>query len=195
MNSFNKTFIILAMALVFLITLTGYVTGSDPVPSSITESDSPYQVREQSSQQNSSAKKIALSGVAQLFKDTRIGKNLDQYRNRLIRNVRFEYRKTFGNKPSVLEKNIPQADNGEKESLKSLSFSGKLDHDLSPVVEFNSRLNIIDFSSAVHLIDREVELDISSRPVNDFLGGRAAIGFSSDGERTEALIRFKFDLK
>ena len=182
------------MALVFLITLTGNATGSGPVSSPLNELDSPHHAREQPAQQTSSAKKIALSGAAQLFKDTRIGKNLNQYRKRLIRNVRFEYRKTIDNEPSVLEKNIPRADKGGKESLKSLSFSGKLDHDLSPVFEFNSRLNIIDVSSAVHLIDREVELDILSRPVNDFLGGRAAIGLSSDGEKTEALIRFKFDL-
>ena len=40
-----------------------------------------------------SKKKIALSGVAQLFKETRVGKNLNQYRQRLIRNFRFEYSK------------------------------------------------------------------------------------------------------
>ncbi|WP_321416406.1 hypothetical protein [uncultured Desulfobacter sp.] len=194
MNSF-KSIKILAMALILLITLTGYVTGSDIVPASLTEPDSSPPIREQQAlHQDSSAKKIALSGAAQLFKDTRIGKNLNQYRQRLIRNVRFEYRKTLKHKVSASEKNIPNTEHGEKESLKSVSFSGELDPNLSPVFEVNSRLNIIDFSSALHLVDHEVECDISSRPVNDFLGGRAAIGFSTDGKKTEALIRFKFDL-
>nr|WP_320193690.1 hypothetical protein [uncultured Desulfobacter sp.] len=195
MNSFNKFIKILAMALILLITLTGYVTGSDLVPASLTEPDPSPPVRaQQASHQDSSAKKIALSGAAQLFKDTRIGKNLNQYRQRLIRNVRFEYRKTLEHKVSASGKNIPNTERGEKESLRSVSFSGELDPNLSPVFEFNSRLNIVDFSSALHLVDHEVECDISSRPVNDFLGGRAAIGFSTDGEKTEALIRFKFDL-
>ena len=110
----------------------------------------------------------------------------------MIRKFRFEYRKTI-NSASAL-KSSPQAENGESDALKSVSFSGELDHNLSPVLEFNSRLNIIDFSSTFHLIDHEVECDISSRSMNYFLGGRAAIGFCSDGEKTEALIRFKFDL-
>ena len=194
MNSFNKSIKILAMALILLITPTGYVTGSDLVPASLTEPDPPPPVRAQTYQQGSSAKKIALSGAAHLFKDTRIGKNLNQYRQRLIRNFRFEYRKTLNHKVSVPEKNIPNTEHGGKESLKSVSFSGELDPNLSPVFEFNSQLNVVDFSSALHLVDHEVECDISSRPVNDFLGGRAAIGFSTDGEKTEALIRFKFDL-
>ena len=194
MNSLNKIFKILAMALMLLITLTGYSIGEDPTLSSWTEPDPPPLARGQTFQQNSSAKKIALSGAAQLFKDTRIGKNLNQYRQRLIRNFRFEYRKIINNSGSALIKPIPQTEHGEKESLKSVSFSGELDHNLSPVLEFNSRLNIIDFSSTFHLIDHEVECDISSRSMNNFIGGRAAIGFYSDGEKTEALIRFKFDL-
>jgi len=195
MNSLNKIFKILAMALMLLITLTGYSTGTDPIPFSWSEPDPTPLARGQTVQQNSSAKKIALSGAAQLFKDTRIGKNLNQYRRRLIRNFRFEYRKTI-NSDSALDETIPQKESGEgeKKSLKSVSFSGELDHNLSPVLEFNSRLNIIDFSSTFHLMDHEVECDISSRPVNDFFGGRAAIGFCSDGEKTEALIRLKFDL-
>jgi|GEM_PF-3338631 len=193
MNSLNEIFKILAMALILLITLTGYSTGADPISSSWSASDPTPLARGQTVQQNSSAKKIALSSAAQLFKDTRIGKNLNQYRQRLIRNFRFEYRKTLNNSGSDLGKTIPQTES-KKESLQSISFSGELDHNLSPVLEFNSRLNIIDFSSTLHLIDHEVECDISSRSMNDFLGGRAAIGFSSDGEKTEALIRFKFDL-
>ena len=194
MNSFNKLFKILALALILLITLTGYSTRADPIPSSWSAPDHTPLARGQTVQQNSSAKKIALSGAAQLFKDTRIGKNLNQYRQRLIRNFRFEYRKTINNSGSVLGKTIPQTENSKKESLESISFSGEFDQNMSPVLEFNSRLNIIDFSSTLHLIDHEVECDISSRSMNDFLGGRAAIGFSSDGEKTEALIRFKFDL-
>lgn len=193
MNSLNNIFKILAMALILLITLTGYSTGADPIPSSWPVPDPTPLARGQTSEQKSSAKKIALSGAAQLFKETRIGKNLNQYRKRLIRNFRFEYTKTIRNSGSALDKTIPQTENGEKESFKTVSFSGELDHNLSPVLEFNSRLNIIDFSSTFHLMDHEVECDISSRPVNDFLGGRAAMGFCSDGEKTEALIRFKFD--
>ena len=186
------------MVFILSIALTGYATGTDPILSSWSEPDPTPLARGQTAQQDSSAKKIALSGAAHLLKDTRIGKSLNQYRQRLIRNVRFEYRKTIGaTSPDTNNKPIPQIaqkKNDKKEALKSVSFSGELDSNLSPVVEFNSRLNIVDFSSSFNLMDHEVECDISSRPVNEFLGGRAAIGFSSDGEKTEALIRFKFDL-
>ena len=181
------------MVFILLMSLNVYATWADPLPSSWSEPDPTPLARGQTPQENSSAKKIAMSGAAHLLKDTRIGKNLNQYRQRLIRNFRFEYRKTLNNSGSDLGKTIPQTES-KKESLQSISFSGELDHNLSPVLEFNSRLNIIDFSSTLHLIDHEVECDISSRSMNDFLGGRAAIGFSSDGEKTEALIRFKFDL-
>lgn len=195
MNSLDKIVKTLAMAFILLIILIGYSTGADPIPPSWSVPDPPPLARGQTVQDSSSAKKIALSEAAQLFKDTRIGKNLNRYRQRLIRNFRFEYSKTINNSGSALDKTILQTENDEKESLKTVSFSGELDHNLSPVLKFNSRLQIIDFSSAVHLIDHEVECDISSRPVNDFLGGRAAIGFSSDGEKTDALIRFKFDFQ
>nr|WP_319491408.1 hypothetical protein [uncultured Desulfobacter sp.] len=197
MNSLNKNFKILAMVFILSIALNGYATGTDPIPSSWSEPDQIPLARGQTAQQDSSAKKIALSGAAHLLKDTRIGKNLNQYRRHLIRNVRFEYRKTIGSNSPDVSKPIPQIaqrKNDKKESLKSVSFSGELGPNLSPVVEFNSRLNIVYFSSAFDLIDHEVECDISSRPVNEFLGGKAAIGFSSDGEKTEALIRLKFDL-
>ena len=161
MNSLDKIFKILVMALIFLISQTGYSTGTDPIPSSWPALEPTPLARGQTSEQNSSAKKIALSGAAQLFKDTRIVKNLDQYRKRLIRNFRFEYRKTIGNSGSV-DETIPQTENAEKKSLKTISFSGELDNNLSPVLEFNSRLNIIDVSSTFHLIDHEVECDIST---------------------------------
>lgn len=195
MNSLNKIFKILVMALILLISQIGYSTGTDPIPSSWPALDPTPLARGQTSEseKKSSAEKIALSGAAQLFKDTKIVKNLDQYRKRLIRNFRFEYSKTFSNSSSALGETIPQTKNAEKKPFKTVSFSGELDHNLSPVLEFKSRLNIIDVSSTFHFIDHEVECDISSRPVNDFLGGRAAMGFSSDGESTEALIRFKFD--
>ena len=121
---------------------------------------------------------------------------MNQYRQHLIRNFRFEYRKTTNNSGFALIKTIPQTEKGEKETLKSVSLSGELDHNLSAVLEFNSRLNIIDFSSTFHPIDHEVGCDISSRSMNAFLvlGGWAAIGFCSDGEKIEALIWFKFDL-
>jgi hypothetical protein len=196
MDSLNKNLKSLAMVFIFLITSTGYAIWAEPLSSLWPEPDPTPLARGQTSQDNSSAKKIALTGAAQLFKDTRIGKNLNQYRRRLIRKVRFEYRKTI-NSSSAVDKTIPQipqAKNDKKESLKSVSFSGELKPNLSPVVEFNSRLNIVDFSSSFDLGGHEMECDISSRPVNEFLGGRAAIGFSSDGEKTEALIRLKFDL-
>lgn len=181
------------MVLILLITLAVSSTGTDPIPVSWSEPDPAPLARGQTVQQNASAKKIALSGAAQLFKETPIGKNLNQYRRRLIRNFRFEYRKTLNQNDPALVKPTPQAENDAKESLRSISFSGELNHNLSPVFEFNSRLNIIDFSSTFRLMDQEMECDISSRPVNDFLGGQAAIGFSSDGEKAEALIRLKFD--
>ncbi len=185
------------MVFILLISLDGYAIGTDPPPPSWSEPDPSPPASGQTAQQDSSAKKIVLSGAAQLFKDTRIGKNLNEYRRHLIRNVRFEYRKTIGSKAPDASKTaprIPLKENDEKESVKTVSFSGELDSNLSPVIQFNSRLNIVDFSSSFDLIDHEVECDISSRPVNTFLGGRAAIGFSSDGEKTEALIRLKFDL-
>ena len=185
------------MVFIFLISLAGYAIGTDPLPPSWSEADRSSPASGQTAQQDSSAGKIVLSGAAQLFKDTRIGKNLNEHRRRLIRNVRFEYRKTIGAKPPDAGSTIPRIPsnkNDEKESVKSVSFSGELDSNLSPVIEFKSRLNIVDFSSSVDLMDHEVECDISSRPVNAFLGGRAAIGFRSDGEKTEALIRLKFDL-
>ena len=194
MNSLDKIFKTLAMAFILLITLAGYSTGADPIPPSWSAPAPKPLARGQTFQQNSSARKIALSGAARLFKDTRIGKNLNQYRQRLVRNFRFEYSRTINNSGFALDKTIPQTENGEKESLKSVSFSGELDHNMSPVLKFNSRLNILDFSSTLHLIAHEVECDISSRPVNDFFGGQAAIGFSSDGKKTDALIRLKFDL-
>nr|WP_320015037.1 hypothetical protein [uncultured Desulfobacter sp.] len=196
MNSLNKILNILVMVLILLISQTGYLTGTDPIPSSWPALDpTPLARGQQTSEngKNSSAEKIALSGAAQLFKHAKIVKNLDQYRKRLIRNFRFEYSKTFSNSGSALDETVPQTENAEKKLLKIVSFSGELDHNLSPVLEFNSRLNIIDVSSTFHLIYHEVECDISSRPVNDFLGGRAAMGFCSDGETTEALIRFRFD--
>lgn len=185
------------MVFVLLISLTGYAAGTDPLPSSWSEPDPTPLARGQTAQQDSSARKIVLSGAAQLFKDTRIGKNLNEYRRHLIRNVRFEYRKTIGAEPTNDADTIPRVapnKNDKKESVKSVSFSGELDSNLSPVIEFKSRLNIVDFSSSFDLMGHEVECDISSRPVNAFLGGRAAIGFSSDGKKTEALIRLKFDL-
>jgi len=197
MNSLNKNLKILAMVFILLMSLNVYATWADPLPSSWSEPDPTPLARGQTPQENSSAKKIAMSGAAHLLKDTRIGKNLNQYRQRLIRNVRFEYRKTIGPDSPDAGQPIPQISQKKtdtKESLKSVSFSGELDSNLSPVIEFNSRLKVIDFSSSFDLMDHEVECDISSRPVNKFLGGRAAIGFSSDGEKTEALIRLKFDL-
>ena len=194
MNSLDNIFKTLVMAFILLITLTGYSTGADPISPSWSAPAPKPLARGQTFQQKSSAKKIALSGAAQLFKDTRIGKNLNQYRQRMLRNFRFEYSRTINNSGSALNKTTPQPENGEKGSLKTVSFSGQLDHNMSPVLKFNSRLNILDFSSTLHLIAHEVECDISSRHVNDFFGGRAAIGFSSDGEKTDALIRLKFDL-
>lgn len=197
MNSLNKKLKILAMVYVILIPLSGSAIGTDSFPSSWSGPDPIPVARGQTAQDDSSARKIVLSGAAQLFKDTQIGKNLNEYRRHLIRNVRFEYRKTLGSKTSGASKTIPRIPlnkNDEKESIKSVSFSGELDSNLSPVIEFKSRLNIVDFSSSFDLMGHEVECDISSRPVNAFLGGRAAVGFSSDGEKTEALIRLKFDL-
>lgn len=193
MNSLDTIFKILAMALVLLISLAGYSTGADPIPSSWSEPDPVPVAKGQTLEQNSKAKRIALSGAAQLFKKTPIGKNLNQYRKRLVRNVRFEYTKVIDNGGSDLGKTIAQTKNGEKESLKTVSFSGELDHNLSPVLEFNSRMDIIDFSSTFHLMDHEVACDISSRPMNDFIGGRAAVGLRSDGDNHQAVIRLKFD--
>lgn len=183
------------MALILLITLAGLSSGADPLPSSWSGPDPASVAKGQTHEQHSKAKKIALTGAAQLFKETPIGKNLDQYRKRLVRNIRFEYTKVIDDDSSDLGKTIAiaQTENGKKESLKTVSFSGELDHNLSPVFEFNSRLDIIDFSSSLHLMDHEVACDISSPPMNDALGGRAAIGFRSDGDSHQAVIRLKFD--
>ena len=196
MNSCNPFLKAMAatLTLTFFLIPMGFTAGAEPfspIPQ-ITTSDMP--VIDQKAQQKKKAKKIAASGIVDMVEKTKMGKKFDRFRKDMIHRYTFAYTKDWEMEPppsSPLPG--PFSPKRTKEEFRGVSFSGKFNDHLAPVVEFNSRSNSFNIFSHFHVLHHELDCEISSPPINRIMGVKTGIGFTSDGSKTKAVIKIKFE--
>jgi len=180
-----------ALTITFFLALSGHAADTESAPQQLDSSDPNLSFG--NPRESISAKDILTSGAAEILGKTRVGKRLDELRKSLIRRYRFEYQKEFkSDRPSSTVSESQPSDQDNKES-RGLVFHGRLDHRLAPVLGFKSRLDAFTMSSTLRLLGHEIACDISSRPIDRLMGGRAGLEFVSDGARSEAMVQLKFE--
>jgi hypothetical protein len=144
--------------------------------------------------ENVYAKDIMAFGVEQVLEKSRIGKRVDEIRQNLIKQYKFEYRKNFKPTPlSSAKGSSAQAPKVNAHEVPGIILSGRLNHRLAPEIEFKSRFEHLVLSSKLNVFGHRIDCDISSRPIEHFMDGRASLDFSSDGSRSQATIQLKFE--
>ncbi|MCP4119706.1 MAG: hypothetical protein GY737_30750 [Desulfobacteraceae bacterium] len=140
------------------------------------------------------AKQIAASSATDILEKTRTGKKLNRFKQSMLNRFKFEYRKDFdtGNAAPV-HPGKPSKSGASATEPQGFSFSGKLDDNASPVLEFTTRFEPVSISTRFDTLDHELDCEITSRPLNRIMGGKYGLAIKSDGTETEAVFKLKFE--
>jgi hypothetical protein len=151
--------------------------------------------RDRDLEERGMAKQIAASSATDILEKTRTGKKLNRFKRSLTNRFKFEYRKNFdtGNDAPALPGKLSSESDAPKAEPRGFSFSGKLNDNASPVLEFNTRFTPVSISTRFDALDHEFDCEIISKPIDRIMGGKYGIGFTSDGSETEAVFKLKFE--
>ncbi len=151
--------------------------------------------RDRDLEERGMAKQIAASSATDILEKTRTGKKLNRFKQSMMNRFKFEYRKNFntGKASTALPGKLSSESDTSEAEPREISFSGKLDDNATPVFEFNMRFAPVSISTRFNTLDHEVNCEVISRPLNRMMGAKYGIGFTSDGSKTEAVFKLKFE--
>lgn len=151
--------------------------------------------RDRDLEERGMAKQIAASSATDILEKTRTGKKLNRFKQSMINRFKFEFRKDFntGNASTILPGKLSSESETSKAEPRGISFSGKLNDNASPVLEFTTRFAPVSISTRFDTLDHELNCEIISKPLNRMMGVKYGIGFTSDGSETEAIFKLKFE--
>ncbi|MBI9092098.1 MAG: hypothetical protein JEZ12_23040 [Desulfobacterium sp.] len=151
--------------------------------------------RDRDLEERGMAKQIAAASATDILEKTRTGKKLNRFKQSMINRFKFEYRKNFdtGDASTALPGKLSSESEDSEIKPRVISFSGKLDDNATPVLELNARFAPVSISTRFDTLDHELNCEIISRSLNQIMGARYGIGFTSDGSKTEAVFKLKFE--
>jgi hypothetical protein len=194
MNSLTKTTktagaaVLLSFLTLFFPFIAVPQESGDPHLSRIHEDLTPEQEKSNARK----AKRAAVSAAAGVFKKTPAWKHVKRIRKRITEKYSFEFRKRFSDTGG--SEAVPDTKTDEKtQKSGELVFSGGIGSDMKPSLSLVSGFKPADVAVRFDVLDQELDCEISSRPVDRMMGGRTSLGLSSDGGKSQAILKISFD--